>query len=246
MPRFLIWDLPTRLFHWLLAGGFVAAFCIAQFTGKHSSFFPYHGMIGLLLAGMVLLRIAWGVVGTRYARFTSFVHGPGAVIEYLKNVITGQPTRHVGHNPASSWAIYVMLLLVLLIVASGILMDRAEAFEEIHSVAVYVLLAVAAVHVIGVILHTLRMRENITRSMIDGKKEVDPAHAIASASPLAGVTFAVLVVLFAAGLIRNFNASTRQTSLPLIGTAIVLGEAERAAERGEAVRHHEKREDHDD
>lgn len=69
MSRVLIWDLPTRLFHWLFAVGFLIAFGIAQFGDEHDPFFPYHAIIGVILAAMLLFRLIWGVIGTRHARF---------------------------------------------------------------------------------------------------------------------------------------------------------------------------------
>lgn len=243
MQRVLIWDIPTRLFHWLLAAGFLTAFVIAQFGGKRGALFPYHSMLGIVVGVMVLLRVLWGIIGTRHARFGSFLFGPGAVIEYLKGVVTGHGRKHVGHNPASSYAIFAMLGLVLVIVASGLLMSRGnEAFEEIHSIAVYVLLGVVAVHVIGVVIHTLRYRENITVSMVTGTKEAEQSQAIRSSAPLSGGLAVLVIALIAFGLQRNYDPARRQTTLPLIGTMIQLGEE--GKDRGGAAK--DRRHDDDD
>ena len=79
MRRTLVWDIPTRLFHWLFAGGFIAAAVIALGQGDDSPLFPYHGMIGLALGLLLVLRVVWGFVGSRHARFGSFAFGPRAV-----------------------------------------------------------------------------------------------------------------------------------------------------------------------
>ena len=79
MRRTLVWDIPTRLFHWLFAGGFIAAAVIALGQSDDSPLFPYHGIIGLALGLMLVLRVLWGIVGTRHARFGSFAFGPRAV-----------------------------------------------------------------------------------------------------------------------------------------------------------------------
>ena len=93
MNRVLIWDLPTRVFHWLLSGGFIAAAVIALALGEHSPLFPYHAIIGLTIALMVCLRVIWGIAGTRYARFGTFIFGPAAVIEYMKGTLVGGTSR---------------------------------------------------------------------------------------------------------------------------------------------------------
>lgn len=230
MARVLIFDWPVRLFHWLLAGGIVLAFAIAQLADKHGALFPYHAMIGIVLGAVLVLRLIWGLVGTRYARFTSFLFGPAAVMQYLKGVATGKTQHHVGHNPASSWAIFLMYAGVAAVVASGLMMSRGiEAGEEVHEVAVYALLAVAGVHVLGVILHTVRQRENITLGMITGRKAADERAAIRSAAPLSALFGLAIVLMLGGTLLRNYDPARKQTTLPLIGTSIGLGEVEQDA-----------------
>jgi cytochrome b len=113
MTRVLIWDLPTRLFHWLLSGGFTAAAAISLILGEDSPLFPYHAIIGLTIALMVCLRVIWGIIGTRYARFGTFIFGPGAVVEYMKGTLLGGGKRYIGHNPGSAIAIFALLALAL-------------------------------------------------------------------------------------------------------------------------------------
>lgn len=223
MSRVLIWDIPTRLFHWLLAVGFLLAAGIALLGGKHGSLFHYHAIIGVILAGLLLFRLLWGIIGTRHARFTAFAYGPVAVIIHLKNMLTGKADRYAGHNPLACWAIYAMLALVAVIVGSGLLMAGGyKGFKDAHSMAVYVLLAVVGVHVLGVIVHTLRYRENITLAMITGRKQAEPSAAIRSARPISGALFLTLFLLLTAGLFNNYDPGSRQTTIPLIGTNIQL------------------------
>lgn len=223
MSRVLIWDLPTRLFHWLLVVGILSAFGIAQFAGEHGSLFPYHAIIGMTLATMLLFRLVWGFIGTKHARFTSFAFGPSAVVEYFKAIVTGRMVHYSGHNPASSWAIYAMLGLLATVMTSGLLMGGGnEAFEEVHSISVYALLVVAGIHVVGVILHSVRHRENIILAMVTGLKETESSAAIRSTRPFTGLVFLSLVVLVAAGLYRNYDPASRRTTIPLIGASILL------------------------
>jgi cytochrome b len=227
MPRVLVWDLPTRLSHGLLTVGVLCAFAFAQFAGEHSSLFPFHSMLGVIVGLMVVLRIVWGFIGTRYARVSSFLFSPVAMIEYLKGVVTGEGDRYVGHNPGSSYAILLMLGLALVVASSGLLMSGGnEAVADIHSIAAYALIGVVIIHILGVIPHTIRHRENITLSMVTGMKDAEAADGISSAAPMAGGVFALAAVLLAGGLYQNYDAAGRRTKVPVIGTVIQLGEAE--------------------
>jgi cytochrome b len=223
----LIWDLPTRLFHWLLTIGFIAAAMIAFLAGDKSPLFPYHALLGLALTLMVLLRLVWGLVGTRYARFGSFFFGPRAVVVYLKEILFSGSTspRHLGHNPGSAYAIFAMLALVLGISATGILLALGKrGVKDVHEVMSYALIAVAVAHVLGVVLHTIRHRENIALSMITGRKECDPAQAIGSARPVVAAGFLVVLALWVFGLVGSYDAATKTTRLPVAGVSLKLGE----------------------
>lgn len=233
MNRVLIWDLPTRLFHWLLSGGFFAAAVISLALGDDSPFFPYHSIIGLTIALMVCLRIIWGVVGTRYAKFGTFIFGPGAVIEYMKGTLVGGGKRYIGHNPGSALAIFALLALVLAMAVTGIMMGQGnKGVKEIHEILAWVTVGVVVVHVLGVAFHTIRHRENITVSMIHGKKLAEPSDAIASARPIIAVIFLAIAGAWAGALLRNYNPATQTTTLPLIGTVLQLGENEGGKESG--------------
>jgi cytochrome b len=233
MNRVLIWDLPTRLFHWLLSGGFIAAAIIALALGEDSPLFPYHAIIGLTIALMVCLRVIWGIAGTRYAKFGSFIFGPRAVIEYMKGTVVGGGKRYIGHNPGSALAIFALLGLVLAMAVTGIMMGQGnEGVKEIHEVLAWVTVGFVVAHVLGVALHTIRHRENITLSMIHGKKRAEPSDAIASAKPIIAVIFLAIAGAWAVGLIRNYNPAAKTTKLPLIGTVLQLGENEGGNESG--------------
>ncbi len=246
MSRVLVWDLPVRLFHWLLAGGLIAAASISLLLGEHSPLFPYHSIIGLVLAFMVALRSIWGVVGTRYARFGSFMFGPAAVVEYLRAIVAGGGKRHIGHNPASAYAILAMIAILTGLSVTGIMLGSGnESVKEVHEVLAYSMVAVAIVHVLGVALHTLRHRENLTASMIHGKKVAEESSGIRSARPLTALASLALVGAWGIGLARNYDPTTRDTRLPFLGTQLQLGEGgNERSESGKAA--HRDREDDDD
>ncbi len=237
MKRILVWDIPTRLFHWLLGGGFLAAFAIIQLASDDSPVFAYHALIGLSLAMMVVLRLIWGVVGTRYARFGSFAFGPVALYCYFKGILAGAEKRYTGHNPGSAYAIYAMLAILLGLAATGIMMSTggSKAAKSVHEVLSYAMIAVVGIHVLGVFIHTLRLRENITLSMIDGKKTGDAPQGILARRPIAAAIFVLAMGAWSVGLLRNYNAGTQSVTLPLFGTVLQLAEAENEA-GGEAVK----------
>jgi cytochrome b len=229
----LIWDLPVRLFHWTLAAGFAVAFGIALLTGEHSSVFPYHMMIGLVLGLMVVLRIIWGLMGTRWARFSTFLHSPAAVVGYMSGIVTGRARRFVGHNPGSAYVILAMFLLVLLLVGTGLMMSSGnESVEEVHGLLAWLLVVLVVVHIAGVVIHTIRHRENITASMIHGHKAAEPTDAIPHAAVVPAIAFTALVVGFATLLLVRFDPAESSVRLPIVGT-LQLGEGDEHRTPGE-------------
>lgn len=246
MNRVIIWDLPTRLFHWLLSGGFIAAAVISLALGEDSPLFPYHAIIGLTIALMVCLRVVWGITGTRYARFGTFVFGPGAVIEYMKGTLVGGGKRYIGHNPGSAVAIFALLGLVLAMAVTGIMLGQGnESVKELHEVLAWVMVGVAIVHVLGVAIHTVRHRENITGSMIHGRKNAAADEGIKSIKPIVAAIFLVIVGAWAVGLVRNYDAAMKTTRIPVIGTVLQLGENENEGGKGTGSREGKGREEGD-
>lgn len=240
--RILIWDLPTRLFHWLLAASILGAFAVATLVDDEGALFPWHMLLGAAAAFLVALRAVWGLIGSRYARFGSFAFGPAAVLAYGKGIFTGRGERHLGHNPGSSVAIFAMLALTLGLAATGALMSRGgEVVKELHEVLAYALMGVVALHVVGIVVHTLRHRENITRAMIDGRKEGDAAQGIRSAHPLVALAFLALTAGWVGALVRGYDAGSRSVALPGLSTRITLGEAESSRGPGGRGQHHDDR-----
>lgn len=167
--RILVWDLPTRAFHWLLALSFAGAFL----TAESERLRDLHVTLGYTMLGLVAFRLVWGVMGTRYARFTSFAYGPSQVLTYLKSLFTRSPQHYLGHNPAGSWAVYALLALSALAAATGYATYNdigGHAMEEVHEALANGLLALVMVHIAGVLASSLLHGENLVRSMITGYK----------------------------------------------------------------------------
>ncbi len=227
MARVLIWDLPTRIFHWLLTIGFFVTATISFTADDDGPLFSAHMILGIVLATMVLLRIVWGFVGTRYARFSSFLFGPVSLKRYLVAAFDGSGVRSIGHNAGSSYAIFAMLGLVLATAGTGLMISGGnETAEELHEIASYSLMAVIAFHITGVIWYSIRHRENITLSMLTGRKEGSSGDAISSSHPIPGVVFLLFVSFLTVQLFRNYDSTTGTTRLPGFGVTIPLGESE--------------------
>lgn len=191
----LVWDLPVRLFHWLL----VLCFAGAWVTAESERWRLLHVTLGWTLGGLVAFRLLWGLVGSRHARFASFVRGPRAVGRYLGALLRGRPEHHVGHNPAGALAIVAMLGLGALLVGSGWALYEGiggELFEDLHEGIANALAAVAAVHVAGVALASWLHRENLVGAMFSGRKPGLPGDAIRNAWRSVGVVLVAAVLGF--------------------------------------------------
>ena len=228
MRQHLVYDLPTRLFHWLFAGLFLTGFVIAKTVDDESSWFNYHSLAGLTLGFLVLLRIIWGLTGTKHARFSGFALNPKDLLNYFKGILAGEKKRWAGHNPASSWAGITMMVLALGLAVTGYLMtsgSNKETFEDVHELFANGFIIVVILHVAGIVLHTIRHKEMIGLSMIDGKKaDVAASQIIPSSKSPFGILLIGLVVAFGLHLFKNYDSHTH--ALPFFGTTLQLSENE--------------------
>lgn len=229
MKKILAYDFPTRVFHWSFAFLFVGAFLIAKTVDDESVTFSYHMLLGIILASVALLRIVWGIVGSKYARFTSFELNPLSLIEYGKAIFTGKTKLYAGHNPASSWAAILMILFSLGLAFTGIQMaqnNNKEFYEEIHEFLSHAFLFTAIAHVLGVVFHTIRHKDMIGLSMVHGEKSTDESQSqgISNKHPVVAIVFVILVLTLGFKVFSNFNSQNR--TLNLFGTQLTLGENE--------------------
>jgi cytochrome b len=151
------------------------------------------------MAGLVAFRLVWGLVGSRYARFASFVRGPAAVLRYLRALRSPRPEHHTGHNPAGALAIVAMLGLALLITASGWAVYNEvgpEWLEEAHELAGNAMLAVVGLHIAGVLLASRLHHENLVGAMVTGRKTGRPDEAIRHAWRTVAALMVVAVLGF--------------------------------------------------
>ncbi|CAN5235257.1 hypothetical protein BH11PSE9_BH11PSE9_29600 [soil metagenome] len=178
--KVLIWDAPVRVFHWLLVFSFAGAYLSAE----SERWRLLHVSLGYTMAGLVVFRIVWGLLGTRHARFADFVRGPAAIARYVSAMLHGQHVRHVGHNPVGALAIVALLGLTLAIAGTGwaVFGDvGGEWLEEAHELAANTMLAVVGLHIAGVLLASRLGRENLVGAMISGRKVGRPEDGVRSA-----------------------------------------------------------------
>ena len=195
--RIKVWDPLIRSFHWLLLLSFVAAY-VAIKTGMQE----LHMICGYLLCALLIIRMVWGLVGSTYARFASFVYHPLTVMDYLQSIFRGNPQRHLGHNPAGGMMVMVLLMLLLTVALSGLVILAAieyegpllgltaglsdawaYRFENFHRLAVDIVWVMVAMHIIGVVLASVQHRENLVLSMFNGYKKMCRIKARCSNEP---------------------------------------------------------------
>ncbi|MCM2253084.1 MAG: cytochrome b/b6 domain-containing protein [Ramlibacter sp.] len=172
----LVWDAPVRVFHWLM----VLSFAGAWLTADSERWRLIHVTLGYTMAALVAFRILWGLVGTRPARFSSFLRGPAAAARYLRAALRGRPEHHTGHNPAGALAIAGLLLLAAGVTASGWAHYSdlgGHWLEEAHEAAASLMLALVLVHLAGVAVGSWLHRENLVRAMLSGRKSGAPQEA---------------------------------------------------------------------
>lgn len=179
-----VWDLPTRLFHWLL----VALFALSWWSGKNEEV-ELHIWSGIAVLTLLAFRLLWGLTGSSTARFSSFVRGPVAVLAYLRDV---RGWNAAGHNPLGALSVLVLLLAVAAQVATGLFQtdedglvegplahlvsfDTADSMRELHEAIFDVLLVLVAIHVAAILFYRLVFGRRLLKPMITGRAMLDPA-----------------------------------------------------------------------
>ncbi len=197
-----LWDLPTRLCHWLI----VACVPLSWWSAETENF-ELHQWLGYTVIVLVVSRIAWGFVGSPHSRFADFLVGPGRVIAYIRGTGSGS----AGHNPLGGWSVIALLLLLLLQAISGLFnsddvffngplyygasVALRDAMGVVHEVAFYALLSLVGLHILAVLYHQFRRREQLVQAMVRGGTSGRRGRAPAVSSWLA--LFIVLLVALA-------------------------------------------------
>lgn len=178
-----VWDPLVRIGHWILVVGFFIAYL------TEDELLDLHVWAGYVVLAYIVVRLVWGVVGSRYARFTDFVYRPSVVIQYLKDALVLKAPRYIGHNPAGGVMVVVLLLSLTATSVSGLATYGAEeqagplanfmsgssdfwreAAEELHELFANLTLLLVAAHIIGVLYDSMAHGENLIRAMFTGRK----------------------------------------------------------------------------
>jgi cytochrome b len=182
----LVWDMPVRVFHWLL----VICFAGAWLSAESERLQMIHYAFGYTAVLLVLIRLLWGLIGTRYARFSQFLKSPRAVMGHFMAMLRGHPHHDVGHNPAGGLVMLILMLLILLIGLTGYLSVKeflGNFASEAHEVVANLVLGLVIIHIIAAIGMSLIERQNLVRSMVSGKKLGMPEQGIAYPQYLLGI-----------------------------------------------------------
>ena len=213
MPhRVRVWDLPTRLFHWLLAACVVLLVATGYIGGDAMQ---WHARLGYAVLTLLLFRLVWGFIGGHWSRFRSFLYAPSSVLAYVGG--RAHPDHLVGHNPLGAGSVFAMLLVLLAQVGTGLFADDEIAFTGplnrfvktstglaatwYHkAVGQWLIVALVLLHVAAIVYYVKRKRESLVLPMIVGDKELE-APATPSRDDAASRVVALVVLAVCAGLV---------------------------------------------
>ncbi|MCE2989375.1 MAG: cytochrome b/b6 domain-containing protein [Nitrosomonadaceae bacterium] len=194
-----VWDLPVRLFHWLLVASIIGLFVTGKLGGN---WMEWHKLIGFFTLGLVVFRIIWGVVGSEYARFASFVRGPGAVLAYLRGSFSGAGSDgakpYLGHNPLGALSVLGLLAVVLFQAISGLFADDdilmrgpyanavsgaiSAQLTKLHKLNSDLILVLVGLHLAAIAFYFFVKKENLVKPMLNGSKVADGSTAQAASA----------------------------------------------------------------
>ena len=189
-----IWDLPIRLFHWLLVALFLFSFLSGKLKGN---WMEWHMYSGYTILALVVFRILWGFAGSTHARFSSFLAGPAAGLRFAKKLLSKAPVHVAGHNPIGGWMVIVLLLSLLLQAGTGLFAnddisiegplykfvskEMSDRLTTIHYYNFNVMFFLALAHVAAVVFHVFVKKENLVSAMITGTRNLDAATEVPAA-----------------------------------------------------------------
>ncbi|WP_301103436.1 cytochrome b/b6 domain-containing protein [Propionivibrio sp.] len=204
IKRIKLWDLPTRLFHWLLVV-FVSAAVITGNIGGGAM--DWHGRIGLVILGLVVFRLVWGLVGSSHARFASFFPTPATLRAYLRGQWQG-----VGHNPLGAFSVFGLLTLIALQLVTGLFSnddiafrgplydliskDLSDRLSGFHGLTSNALIALIILHLCAIAFYAHVKKDNLVKPMITGWKDVEQGESATGGGAIAFIV-ALLIALAA-------------------------------------------------
>ena len=179
-----VWDLPTRLFHWLLVALVVSSFTTGKIGGNAML---YHARCGEAILALLMFRVVWGFIGSSPSRFRTFLARPATVFRYVLTLFRRDADPHLSHNPLGGWSVMAMLLVLLIQAGTGLFANddiatagplykwvskaASDRLTAIHHLNHDVIIILVAVHVAAVLFHLIYKRENLITPMITGEKQ---------------------------------------------------------------------------
>jgi cytochrome b len=185
-PTTIVWDLPLRIFHWVLVLLVISQIVTVSIGGNAME---YHALGGYTILALVLFRIMWGFAGGTHARFVDFLRGPATVARYVHLLVKGTAATHRGHNPLGAWSVVLMLSSLLLQAMTGLFAnddvmmegplakhvsgDASALFTAIHDINAAVLMTLISLHILAVLFYLFRRKQNLIGPMFSGKKPIE-------------------------------------------------------------------------
>lgn len=217
--RLLVWDLPTRVTHWLLV-----VLVVVSWWSAETNELGLHRLSGYAILSLVLFRTAWGFVGSATARFSSFVRGPRDVMKYASRHMFDRAHVSLGHNPMGGWSVVVILLVLMLQLGTGLFAVDVDGFEsgplsylvsfeagrtlaKLHHQAFNVMTVLIALHVAAVAFYAIFKRQALVSAMVGGFKNVSGKNV--SRMAVAPTARAVIFFIIAAALVAFVAAGLR-------------------------------------
>ena len=212
--RVRVWDLPTRLFHWVLAACVLGSIVSANIGGNAMA---WHFRLGYTVLTLLVFRLLWGFLGGRWSRFASFVYAPSTVLRYLRGQSRDDEHHHVGHNPLGAFSVFAFLALLLVQASTGLIADdeiantgplikfvsgatSALATTWHKSWGQWLIISLIVLHLAAIAWYGLRERRNLVAPMLHGDKPLAPHVPSSADGTRARVLAAVLLALCAAGV----------------------------------------------
>lgn len=242
--RILVFDAPTRIFHWVFAFAFIGAFLIGKTSDDDAAIFPLHAAFGMIMLLALILRAVWGIFGTKFAKFSSFNLNPVALFQYLGSVFNNEKSLNIGRNPASSFAAFTMFALAIGLGFTGYNMAIGKGghdLKEVHEVLATLFLLTAIAHVFGIIIHTIKQKDSIGLAMIDGRKSADISQdGITNSKMPIALGFVLALGLGGFAIAKNYDPYDR--AFNLMGQKLVIGENEENEKENGETKEDEKSE----
>ena len=205
--RVRVWDLPTRLFHWVLAACVIGSVVSAKIGGNAMA---WHFRSGYVIFTLLAFRLLWGLVGGRWSRFASFVYAPATLLRYLRGGSRAEEHHEVGHSPLGALSVFALLAILAAQVGSGLFADdeisntgplikfvsgaTSSVLTSWHKTfGQWTILTLIALHVAAILIYRVRRGRDLVRPMIVGDKQLPPG-VPASTDTLATRGLAVLLV----------------------------------------------------